>query len=86
MLAKEHLEPAHTEMNDSLRKGLPTVKVLVANEPRLLVPYGVLFGLSLYYLGSFLCCEQAVFRLPFAGSYTRTFVNSYGLAVQAQFG
>lgn len=45
MLTKEHLESAHTETNDSLRKGLPTVKVLIANEPRLLVPYVVLLSL-----------------------------------------
>jgi len=54
MLAKEHLESARAKMNDSLRKGLSTEKVFAANEPRLLAPCGVLFGLGLHYLDPFL--------------------------------
>ena len=45
MLAKEHLESARAKINDSLRKGLPTVKVFAANEPRRLAPCGVLLVL-----------------------------------------
>jgi hypothetical protein len=76
MLAKEHLESAHTKMNDSLRKGLPTVKVLVANEQRLLVPCNVLFGLSVYCLRPF--------RRPSFGchSQVRILVHSYVRMVQ----